>query len=141
MNTALLTEIRDWILTEKPASHGFEFDMQMWVVAHTTDNSGHWCGTTCCIAGAALLFSDPDYISSHLSDEAQHYGEDEEITLDEGIENLAAEALGLPLKTAEQLFNPWSAFMELNLDSHQPPEHVARVIDHLIETGEVNWTI
>lgn len=89
----------------------------------------HQCGTAACIAGwAAHLFS-PESVNAVCGSEQDDWGE---------AHYFAAGALGLTDEEACQLFVP--------LDSATPwrdiaPTQAAAVIDHLLKTGEVDWSV
>ena len=104
MNIELLLEIRDWLSAGAPEYQGFSFDMDVAI-----------SGSSVCIGGAALIFSDIDYTPDGLHD--------------------AARLLGLDWDTAHRLFYPWGYF---DVD-HVSPSLAAKTIDHLIETGEVQY--
>lgn len=135
MNITLLTEIRDWLADGAPGD--WDFDMSVYFEAQRTGPS--WCGTACCIAGAALLFGDRDCVEITLDNMCSSYQDGEHFWWMEDVDDLAAELLGLDADTAIRLFNPWS-FEDL-LPAEIPPSHAAVVIDRLIKTGEVCWTL
>lgn len=124
MNTELLATIRDWLLTPDLAPGGFDFDMEHWIVA-TPETA-----ISCCIAGAALIFSDYPLVEETLSTITQGFAYDQPVDWSYRVENLAADALDIDPLTADRLFyaEPTSR------------HHAAQVLDHLIKTGEVQWT-
>lgn len=76
----------------------------------------HNCGTVACIGGWTNAI----------------FGDETESTYD------AAKHLGLSDRTAHSLFYPWGiskSFDEITIDE------AIQVLDHLIETGEVDWSI
>ena len=89
-----------------------QFGMRLW---HTETE----CGTCCCIGGwtGAILLDDLD---------ADRWD--------------AAEALGLTDLASHRLFYPTAASCRRNPWDATPPQAV-RVLDHLLKTGEVDWSI
>lgn len=140
MNTELLTRIKTWLEAGAPhreAPDGFSFNMARWLnIEGTPDN---WCGTSCCIAGAAVAFHGfklPLWEQNYLRDVGRNSVSD--VVDDDGNEILirdqAQALLGLTYEQAESLFVP----------RHKPleaitPAEAAQAITHLIETGEVQW--
>jgi len=112
MNVERLTEIAEWLdrgAPERRVSGGVinGFDMESFYDDHAA------CGTTCCIAGAAVAF---------------HKGYS---ALDAwNVDDIAQELLGLTREQAGELF--FSGF-------GSTPQHAASVIRHLIATGTVDW--
>lgn len=87
------------------------------------------CGTCACIAGWASALLGP--VTDELED-------------NEMIE-VGSKLLGLEDRTARELFIPW---INSNLDhswfqniNDIPPKAGAMVLDHLLETGKVDWSI
>lgn len=137
MNTALLLRIRDWLLNADGSV--WDFDMNTFIRAQATEDG--WCGTACCIAGAALILEDPDYVTDALHDKSQDVPVGYEFECDDPVEELAAELLDLDRLTAEHLFFPWSTEMGDPLPDDLSRSLAARVIENLIETGAVNWRL
>lgn len=135
MNTALLTEIKEWL--EEGAPGDWDFDMTVYFEAERTSSS--WCGTACCIAGAALLFGDPECVEVTLDNMSSTYSSGQHFWWMDNVDELAAELLGLDPQTASELFAPWSHNMDNPLPDELPASLAAKVIDHLIQTGEVQW--
>lgn len=81
----------------------------------------HGCGTAACIAGWAAALADPDSkrpLNSRAIYDAQDW-------------------FGLDHAQADQLFCPQSISLA---DWHKiTRSHAARVLDHLLATGEVDW--
>ncbi|MCG7629014.1 hypothetical protein MHM88_14480 [Epibacterium sp. MM17-32] len=136
MNIQLLTEIRDWLAAGAPEdqAHGFEFDMWRWLEVETTDTPQGWCGTACCIAGAALVFGDLPNITATVEGFAPGQPL---VPFDYHTSDLAAELLDIDGLTAEKLFEPWHYFEDV--PRNPTPSHAAEVLTRLIETGEVKW--
>lgn len=137
MNTDLLLRIRDWLVADCPGD--WDFDMEIFIEAQTTPSG--WCGTACCIAGAALLFGDPECLEVTLDNMCSTYQAGTHFWWSDNVETLAAELLGLDEETATRLFLPWSVYFDDPLPPSLPPSLAARVIDNLIETGIVDWKI
>lgn len=131
MNIELLTKVAEWL--ENGAPHedtGFGFDIMYW----NNDISNldldfyepkPWnsnCKTVCCIAGAAVQFSDTSDSNNILSS--------------------AQELLGLNKTTSTDLFEPWESDTYYNLTFEEiTPDLSAKVIRNLIKTGKVDWSI
>jgi hypothetical protein len=109
MNKRRLAAIARWLEAGAPHKKGvIGFDMK---------NVGT-CGTTCCIAGAAIQF----------------FGTKEEKFAEEQCSDPAWRILDLHWTTANRLFEP-PDFDERKYST----AHAARVIRKLIETGVVDW--
>lgn len=135
LNTELLTRISDWLKAGAPETgQGFGFDMNTWIEAEALGDD-NWCGTACCIAGAALVFGDNEAVVTTLDAHSRGYGAGQFIHW-YNIDTLAAEALGLNSYQAQRLFEPWSFF---DIPDHITPAQAAATIDRLIETGDVVW--
>ncbi len=76
------------------------------------------CGAAMCIGGAAEQFFNKK---------------------EEGFKD-AKELLGLEIYQGQMLFYPWDFFSNL-FDEPITPQMAAKVIRHLISTGEVDWSI
>jgi hypothetical protein len=97
----------------------------------------HTCGTTACIAGYAVLLAEPtlmvrdqgpfcdDYCEGDYAPSNSHRGP---------LWVKAADWLGIDDDAAEKLFVSHTS-------ASTTPEQAAQVLDHLIETGNVNWDI
>lgn len=144
LNLVRLEEIAAWL--EAGAPHRADpnqpdnedaivsaFNMADFGCTHDHDQG---CGTACCIAGTANAF--------HFIRTAQPWDGD-------SLNNpaLAIGLLGLTEDQAEALFYPFAwdgetgsreAIGDTNW-SRISPEHAARVIRHLMATGEVNWNL
>lgn len=145
MNVELLTNIAEWLEAGAPeAYHGFGFDMRWWKMTGDAmdpfgDESRETCGTTCCIAGAAIELSG---VMSGFS----------EWTNGADCEYVARSVLGLTEEQAQSLFDPWLddyrnrpnpmamlLFDEAGIRQPINPRAAAKVVRHLIATGEVDW--
>jgi len=139
LNTELLTKISDWLKAGAPEdqAHGFRFNMWQWLEIETRENDRGWCGTACCIAGAALVFGDFEMVDTTAQVEAEGFAEGQPLHIfDDHTSTLAAEALGLTQRQADHLFEPWGFF---DIPTNPTPAEAAEVIDRLIATGEVTW--
>ena len=111
MNVERLNIIAEWLEAGAPHKDGIDgFNMEDW---HKEDE----CGTTCCIAGAAIQFFETD--------------SDPNTPL-----QTAARLIGLDSRDASELFYA--------TDVDDPLENIsaawaARCIRKLIATGEVDW--
>lgn len=159
MNTERLIEIRDWLLSGRPivrTGHKFGFDLHSTIRVEEETGAGD-CGSACCIAGAALLLShygDPlanndlgwsyDFIHGFTYVHATY----------EFMAPVAAERLGLDDETAaklflasewagsqdheDEIFDAWGGRFQLHQVTN---EWAAAVIDNLVATGEVDWSV
>lgn len=158
MNVKVLERVADWL--ERGAPHeqarGMKFDMlPMIAVTKDTATSENWCGTACCIAGAAITFEDPQLVvklakSGHAI-ERQDLGDE---VLNVWIWQEAIELIGIEEDKAAMLFAPFDADIDdlANMpevdDTAWPTDHreitptwAAATIRHLIATGEVRWDL
>jgi hypothetical protein len=153
------------------ANQNFKFNMGSWgasVENVEMDNQGHFCGTSACIAGFAMLadntfpvvtkdrkfWDDNDVLQTIQVDVLQLPVEnpDNEFFIGHGIEVLGlTEAQGVALFTP---FQDWAevekedATDELPRGFYYGPEFMKAtedqaiaVLEHLKATGEVNWTV
>ncbi len=97
------------------------FDMADWFYVPGTCVEPNICGTTMCLAGAAVLKFQSEVITLE-NWEVVDYFERAQVLLD------------LTAPEAVQLFTPG------NIYSHtRDTSYAAKVLRHLAETGEVNW--
>jgi hypothetical protein len=131
MNKRRLAAIARWLEAGAPEKKGVTaFDMSMGIVF--TD-----CGTTCCIAGAALsFFGDLEEVRIEY-----HFGGHRELNWGD-ISTQACDILGLPEvdfrspdSVSHELFYTNGSFMRPQVT----PAWAARVIRKLIKTGVVDW--
>lgn len=118
MNVDKLTEIAEWLEAGAPERNGVvEFDMRHFI----EPNVHRLCGTTCCIAGAALQF-----------EAAEPYADTDEVfeRLFMTVGEAARYVLDLTNKQAEWLFHGRLG---------ASPAWAARCIRKLIATGKVDW--
>ena len=159
MNVKVLERVADWL--ERGAPHeqarGMRFDMMpMIAVTKDTATSENWCGTACCIAGAAITFEDPQLVvklakSGHAV-YRQDLGDD---VLNVWVWEEAIELTGLDKRQASLLFAPGDededdlvgTIPDVDVTawpfSYQTitPAWAAATIRHLIATGEVRWDL
>lgn len=115
MNIDKLIEIAEWLEAGAPHYKGVDgFDMQHFIQTEPS------CGTTCCIAGAAVQFSLEKPVEDAL-DLVSHKSE---------VEDMAADILGIDSLVSGDLF-----YGEFDAD----PAWAARCIRNLIATGTVDW--
>lgn len=125
MNMQLLSQIRDWLLAGAPhinGDMGFNMSTFWFTKGYSWDFAGHPCGTSMCIAGAACQFSEV---------EPEHFlGR---------TESLGMQLLDLTEDQAKDLFFA-EALQKLGVDLKDiTPSKAAAVIQHLMDTGEVDW--
>ena len=114
MDIPRVTQLRDFLATLPPSS----FDMSIWGTYES-------CNTAVCIGGWAVrLFNLKQPPLRGLF-----------VKLIAG-EKLVADHLGLTEDQADALFYPPNY-----KDHYYPLQQAVAVLDHLIETGEVDWTI
>jgi len=122
MNIERLTTLRDTLVALDPS----RFNMKFWARDFETSNPiysvsalEHNCGTAACIGGWAEALFDPDRKFHH-----------------NGVAH-AGELLGLDADVAERLFFPRDDDHAWGATSAQ----AAKVVDHLINTGRVEWSV
>lgn len=130
LNLPNLTILRDTIQTMDPS----RFAMEAWsrnsdgdAMATRAEMIRHDCGTAACIGGWAevLFVAKDDDINIGTSEDAE-----------------IAEALGLSLDQANDLFFPLTAIKEAGFNTNYEQLTQAQAVDvltHLMETGEVDW--
>lgn len=132
MNYDLIEELLSWLRDPNPNPNpNLQFDMSSWQVE--TD-----CGTSCCLAGAAVQFADPDFAAEQL-----RYEDGVDERLDSKTPERAAELLGLDARTAQLLFMPWDE-QGLNYDSFAllydlSPKGAIHALTTLRDTGTPQW--
>lgn len=138
-----LQRVINWLMAGAPHTPltptvtltGFHYGT--WFLPETDENTGH-CGTTGCIAGAAILFHDPHDPSM------------------EGFPRVKARnLLGLTDYEAQMLFYPfdlenddvpedvqnWDVEEPLDWTKHLAPEKIAVVLQHFQDTGNIDWNL
>lgn len=139
MHIERLTKIAEWL--EGGAVHeNLTFDMDSGLVL--TEKA--WaagdlaaCGTSCCIAGAAVAFFSGDedkniLLSGEASWVGRHHDRREAGWY--AVRQLAQDLLGLDYGEANKLFTP-RIYSLMAVDA----AWAARTVRHLIETGAVEW--
>jgi hypothetical protein len=137
------------------ANQNFKFNMRDWGVsgAMNLDDDGHFCGTSACIAGFAVI-ADGKYkirkVQQVLHDEVIEVDaiDSQGFTLD--ISKEGKNILGLDQDTADRLFIPdrASVYDEKNnilLDGPNffsaTADQAIAVLEHLRDTGELDWSV
>ncbi len=128
MNVENIKRVRDHIAALPPE----RFDMSRFASTSATRGRGalerpyvnrqrllNSCGTCACVAGWSIALLGPP--RSKLDDDG-----------------LAAELLGLDMDQAVHLFFGWAPG---NPAIETTPEQAVRVLDHLLATGEVDWSV
>lgn len=162
---ALAARILDFILapkeTELLPGFSISYDQRTWTnPINANENEREICGTTCCVAGSAVAFSDPERYASVLKAIAKRYGNfgqiwalpaTTEVVNDSNYDDiysyirgkvpdtgkfyiLGADALGI-IKNSQRDFL---------FDEERTPEQVISALGHFIATGSweaaVNFT-
>lgn len=142
MHTERLTTIAEWL--EAGAKHErITFDMNSGIKLEDADlsdpESVSSCGSSCCIAGAAVQFFDPASVLARAKVESVFAVDDDDRNFTWGwVSEHGRSLLGLDERTAEMLFCPWRYSGEYETE-YSDPAWAARTIRHLIATGEVDW--
>lgn len=142
LNIAALDRVAKWL--EAGAPHTATpngppvtgFDMSRGVAV---DDAG--CGTVCCIAGAVCQFE--GVTNAEATQLIADGGGELEWFFSYGVAVQAQEILGLSSEQADSLFIPVGCNADKWEDDYRPltAELAARVIRHLIATGDVNWEL
>lgn len=130
MNKQRLAAIAEWL--EGGAKHAdVEFDMSVSLIPYDPENADHnKCGTTCCIAGAAVHFFDPKFEAAESPGEEVSWFR---------VKDRALKLLDLDYVTGRVLFEPSSTGSYDELADYNDPAWAARVVRNLIKTGSVDW--
>lgn len=147
LNVELFDRIATWLEAGAPheQNRGMVFDMVPQIAVTSGSTADNWCGSACCIAGAAISLGAPEVIADKLR-------EGEHNVLGESLINVqiwhnARNLLGLTSFQADMLFAPFDIEIdELEDEDTRLPQAdeitakwAARTIRHLIASGEVNW--
>lgn len=156
MHVQRLTEIAEWLEAGAPRKgyatgfnmqYGIKIDQNLANPQLTQNEFGEYpiaqaeavlstCGTTCCIAGAAVLF-----YNEPAEKLAKHYFRLYGTVLwhgHHGIEEEATSLLELTEREARYLFTPHDVWNG-RLEDYNDPAWAARVIRGFIATGTVDW--
>ena len=125
MNVELLTKVRDALVYASQHDRELPLDLQQpkfdMMVMWSPPIEGHSCETAMCIAGLTVVLA----------------GEDPEYTDAEGcIISKATELLEISELNAENLFFAKNSILGW---SRITPEMATYAVNHLLETGEVEW--
>jgi hypothetical protein len=129
MNIERLEIIAKWLEAGAPHVDGtYGFNMDVFLLHNRQDYSGEYCGTAMCIGGAAIQFF------SKLASNCRNK------------DARARDLLGLADVEAKKLFYPYTLDRHFKNSrdwewSQIKPQDAAKVIRHLIDTGEVDWEI
>lgn len=131
MNKQRLKVIAKWL--EGGAKHAdVKLDMVVGLVPYDPENEAHnACGTSCCLAGAAVQFFDPAFVEEHAV-------VGKEIPWN-SVKGRAIDLLGMDYHEAMDLFEPSALGPYSDLRDYNKPAWAARVVRKLIKTGEVDW--
>lgn len=146
LNIAALDRVAKWLEAGAPhtATPGgipvTGFDMSRGVAI-----DGEGCGTVCCIAGAVCQFegvTNAEAAGMLAADEEENWGELSWRGVG-GVATQAQEILGLTSEQADSLFTPSGYNSDKWEYDYRPltAALAARVIRHLIATGDVNWEL
>lgn len=117
----LMQQVTNWLAAGAPHDEDHNlagFDYLNWIEETK-------CGTIACIAGAAVQFNDPLYYLRYLYEDS--------------IGKKAQELLGLTEEQATLLFYPFDKYDDLEFTQHLPPQKIAKVLQHFIDTNEIDW--
>lgn len=123
IHKARLEALANWLEKGGESPH-IQFGMYTYLTlldedGNETFDENQACGSVCCMAGAL----------------AQTFGNIKTTIHGHGIFDVARELVGLNLNDAVDLFVP-------ALDLHSiTPRQAARVVRHLLATGEIDWSI
>ncbi len=140
MNKRRLAAIARWLEAGAPHKKNVVgFSMLDGIVVHEVKKTAKEtlsCGTTCCIAGAAVqFFNDPENFVRTYANPSVYLGERKVLSWGATV-NEAQELLGLGYSKARELFIPAE---RAKLEQYNNPAWAARVVRGLIATGEVDW--
>lgn len=122
MNVERIRQLADHLRAPATAAH---FDIDNWLCVPHGDEADrpigeviHTCGTVACIAGHAVALFRP----------TERFGE-------AFIWDAASKLLGLTTEESTHLFLPHSGPTSFDITAEQ----AAAVLDHLADTGEIDW--
>jgi hypothetical protein len=141
----LLQKVIDWLkvgaleaqLNENTTLVGFNFTS--WVTISSRNSNTGWCGTTGCIAGAAVQFATPDVTVDSIGDLSSEGMQLYHLN-GSGVKRYATELLGLADKESDILFLPFEK-PSLGWTAHLMPEEVAITLQHFQDTNEIDWEL
>lgn len=174
INVKAFEPVLEWLDAGAPhaKARGMKFDMKVTISVTPESPTGRdWCGSACCIAGAAVVFEEPDYLLplvDHAIESAR--------LCNIGESNLhiwenAKDLLGLNSEEASLLFAPFD--LDTGFDENEVhfyllkssknylagnspdldveawptspqeinPAWAARTIRHFIKEGEIRWDL
>lgn len=143
LNIPVLEAVATWLEAGAPEKdmRGMKFDMIVLATGVEKTPTG-WCGTTCCIAGAAVALFNPEVILAKSDLGGNSYFWDE-----------ARDLVGLSKVQAKQLFAPWENELPEEVEdagttnlwpdraSDIDTAWAARTIRNFIKTGKVRWDL
>ncbi len=109
----------------------------------------NWCGSACCIAGAAVVLGQPELLNEVESHEDWRHSRYKIFQ----IWKQARALLGLTEREAELLFAPFDYYGEIEegdvegstgdwpSDTRIPADWAAPTIRHFMATRKVDWTV
>lgn len=121
----VFNKVLDWLYAGGDGED-MNFDMNIWREGNSA------CGTVCCIGGAAIVYSklfEPSKTLAHVDDEQE--GLEEHVIHEE----LPEDEYDRACSTLNSLFFP-DRGRYYNVTSNE----AALVLEHFLETGEVDWT-
>jgi len=147
MHIERLTKLAEWL--EAGGKHELvHFDMTSGIrfseeveMERLTPEEINACGSSCCIAGAAVQFFNNPVAMIRAAIEDNDMYDTTEVPW-HTVKEEAAELLELDSDVASWLFEPnyYAHIVDhYNLGAFNDPAWAARTIRHLIATGEVNW--
>ena len=137
-------------------NQNFKFNMNDWGSSGSvqTNDDGHFCGTSACIAGFAVLTAHPESVYKinrriYVGDGKYDVAEIDAISGNVSFAREGAEILGLTRSQANALFLPDGRGFETETgqwktgpDFYSATEDQGiAVLEHLRDTGIVDWTV
>jgi hypothetical protein len=142
----LLQKVIDWLkagapetkLNENTTLKGFDFGQWTTTPYEDDNNNPGWCGSTGCIAGAAVQFAAPDIVITHDGIQSKTQGFYD--LMGPEIGTIAEQLLDLTPEDAFLLFSPFDDY-RLDWIRHLKPEKIAITLQHFQDTNEIDWEL
>lgn len=151
---ALFDRIATWLEAGAPHedARGMCFSMADILLLRPREEGKDWCGTACCIAGAALTFGAPDWVAAAPRTTYSRLHNTEVIQNFDGVRyttwDRATRMLGLTEEQAQMMFAPWENDHPDDVERNWPesPDNIdaawaARTIRRYMEHGDIRWDL